>query len=962
MRRSGISWKDRLDTKILVLAVALPLCGILAISGGVFYVLRSAFVEVARERSGSTSEIINRSLARVMVSGRADITQAMVEDLRGMTGIEQLDVIDGEGRKAFTPDALKSEADAVKRLRETAAPYSERRGGRLVLYSPLPNGPECTGCHPGEQDLLGATKVTVSLQDALDKGASLVFQAILWSLAGVALMGLLLWFLLRRLVILPVRRIQSATESLARGDLTVDAEIHSRDEIGKLWSSLQASLRTLSGVIERINGVSLRVAGVSDAIEKESSEVIHFTGIEAESFGSISSSMEELNASIREISAGLSDLSQAAEKAHVASREMASSIVQVGESTKELSEGVAETTSTTGEMSHTIRELSWGAQHLSDVSRETFAAVKSLEEFLKEVEQNAHASAESSEKVTKEAEELGMEAVRRTIESMEQIDGVFKKASEYISSLGNRSKQIGEIVDVIDDITDQTGLLALNAAILAAQAGEHGKGFEVVAAEIRKLAVETAGSTVKIADLVKNVRAEVAGAVESMREGLVKVEGGFDCARESGNALEKILSSAKISTEKAASIRASSEQQSGNLAGVKEAMKRLEQMSTFLAQGTAEQKREANSISVSTEQILAAVTHIKAAAEEQITASRHIEEAMQKISDGSAQMARALEDEKEGSSHLMNSLGQVVELPGKTRSLAMKINQGLRGVLSDTELLKEEVQSFTLIREDDQGTMRLGVVPLESPAEMYRRFSALADYLGDLLGKPVTLKVALDFAQAVSDLGEGRTQFAYLTPSTYVMARDQYGGELLAKALRDGKPFQHSVIITREGSGIESLKDLKGRSFVFGDPNSTSSHIVPRAMLKDEGIALEDLSQYEHLGHHDDVARAVLRGDYDAGAVMQSVAAGNPRDGLVVLATSPPIPEFNFCASPGLSERDREVLSRGLLDLNRDSEEGEKILESLYSDYSGFVRAEDADYEGIRKMMKELDMLTQVTH
>jgi phosphate/phosphite/phosphonate ABC transporter binding protein len=952
-----IHWKNRLDTKILVLAVALPLVGILAISSGVFFILRSAFVEVARERSGSTSEIINRSIERVMVNGRADITRAMVEDLRKMRGIEQLDVIDGEGKKAFTADAAATEGEAIETLKRKAAPFSVRRGDILVLYSPLLNGPECVECHPGGKDLLGATKVTVSLKDVLEKGSSLVKSAILWSLVGVALMGLLLWFLLRWLVTLPVRRIQRAAESLAEGDLTVDAGVTSRDEIGRLWGSLQESLRTLSGVVTRINAVSTRVSGVADTIEKESSEVIESTGIEAESFGSIAASMEELNASINEISAGLADLSSAAAEAHVASREMAASIARVATNTDELSGGVAETTSTTGEMSHTIRELNWGANQLSDVSKETFTAVQSMETFLKEVEKDAHASAEYSEKVTEEAESLGMKAVHRTISSMEQIDGAFKKASSFISSLGMRSKEIGEIVDVIDDITDQTGLLALNAAILAAQAGEHGRGFQVVASEIRKLAVETAESTVKIADLVKNVRAEVAGAVESMDAGVEKVEGGFDCARESGAALEKILASARVSTEKAVSIRSSSGQQTENLSGVREAMKRLDQMSTFLAQGTAEQKREADVISTSAEHILTAVTQIKTATGEQMTASSHIEQAMQRISDGSRQMANALKDEKEGSAHLMRSLGQVVDLPARTRSLAVRINQGLRGVLGDTDLLREEVQSFTVLDDDEKGVMRLGVVPLESPAEMYRRFSALASYLGDLLHKPVKLKVALDFAEAVSDLAEGRTQAAYLTPSTYVLAKERCGAVLLAKALRGGKPYQHAVIITKSGSGIESLKDLRGRSFVFGDPNSTSSHIVPRAMLQEAGITLDSLSLHEHLGHHDAVARAVLRGDYDAGAVMRSVASGNSGKGLVILATSPAIPEFNFCASPDLPERDRIILSRALQDLKVETVEGKKILGSLYEDYSGFMQAEDQDYAGIRKMMQDLEMI-----
>ena len=125
-------------------------------------------------------------------------------------------------------------------------------------------------------------------------------------------------------------------------------------------------------------------------------------------------------------------------------------------------------------------------------------------------------------------------------------------------------------------------------------------------------------------------------------------------------------------------------------------------------------------------------------------------------------------------------------------------------------------------------------------------------------------------------------------------------------------------------------------------------------MLQERGISLDALSMYEYLGHHDDVARAVLKGDFDAGAMMESVAFQNRELGLVVLATSPPVPEFNLCASPALSERELEILSRGLTDLRVDDDEGKSILSSIYEDYSGFTAADDSDYGEIRAMMEKI--------
>jgi len=228
-----------------------------------------------------------------------------------------------------------------------------------------------------------------------------------------------------------------------------------------------------------------------------------------------------------------------------------------------------------------------------------------------------------------------------------------------------------------------------------------------------------------------------------------------------------------------------------------------------------------------------------------------------------------------------------------------------------------------------------------------------------VLGRPVELKVALDFDEAVRDLGEGRTQFAYLTPSTYVLAHRRFGAMLLATALRRGKPFQHSVIICRRDARLRTLAELKGRTFAFGDVNSTSSHIVPRAMLLDAGVPVELLGSFDHLGHHDAVAASVLRGDYDAGAVMESVATHYASEGLMTLAQSPPIPEFNICAARELPGAVQDALRGALLALTRDGGAGSAVLETLYTDYTGFAQATDADYAGIRAMMEKLRLLEE---
>ena len=950
-------WWQRLEVRVLLLSTLLPLVGIVSVSFGVLHLMRQGLITVARQQSESTAEIITRSIERVMTEGRADITRALVEDIRGHSGVAGVEVLNDAGREAFTGDGPAPESEALDRLKADPAPFSVQRGERLLFYRPLLNGPNCIPCHKGDKNLLGATKISIPLGEVFQGGSALVAVALAWSLAGVLAMGLLLWWLIRILVVRPVARMREATVALAVGDLTVDLQGRTSGDLGLLWESLRDSIRSLGAVILRIHEVSRRVATIAAKTEQESAAVVDATTVETDSFAAIAASIEELGASIGQIAEDIETLAAVADTVHAAAREMAVNTAEVHHRSEELDATVSEVSATAGEMAHTIRELTWGTEHLSGVSTETLAAVREVDEVIRAVEEGAREAADSSARVRQEAEELGLSAVRRTLDGMEAIRRAVERGAAAVQALGQRSVKIGEILDVIDEVNDRTGLLSLNAAILAAQAGEHGRGFQVVAGEIRSLADKTAGSTVEIAALIHAVRSEVALAIEAMRAGRAEVDAGFGFAREAGAALEKIVESSGISLEKATAIREAAQMQSRGLARVRETMGRLDQMAQFLAQGTSEQKHEADKIRAAMEHLAAAAQRISVSNGEQALAGNHVSAAAERVSEGIGRMSLALAEQREGCRQIRLALVPVVDLPRSNRTLALRINQGLRGIHSDTELLEAEVSRFKVIPEESRGALRFGVVPLESPALMHRRFTPLADYLGRHVGRPVELKVALDFDEAVRDLGEGRTQFAYLTPSTYVLAHRRFGATLLVTALRRGQPFQHAAIICRRDARLQSLADLKGRSFAFGDVNSTSSHIVPRAMLLDAGVPVELLGSFDHLGHHDAVAAAVVRGDYDAGAVMESVAARYEAEGLMTLVQSPPIPEFNICAARELPGDVRDALRGALLSLGRDGGEGSAVLETLYADYTGFAPATDADYAGIRAMMERLRLL-----
>jgi phosphonate transport system substrate-binding protein len=225
------------------------------------------------------------------------------------------------------------------------------------------------------------------------------------------------------------------------------------------------------------------------------------------------------------------------------------------------------------------------------------------------------------------------------------------------------------------------------------------------------------------------------------------------------------------------------------------------------------------------------------------------------------------------------------------------------------------------------------------------------------IGKRIDLKVAVDFQGAINDIGQGLTQFCFMTPSTYIEAHKKYGIQVLVKALRDGKPFQHCVIVARQDSPIKSLEDIRGRSFAFGDIHSTSSHIVPRGMLLEAGVDIKDLLYYNYLGHHDDVAKAILNGDFDAGGIMESTAHKFKDMGLKLIKFSEDIPEFNICVSGGLDPKVRVALRDALVSISSAVPECDALLKSLNPNYTGFTEASDEDYNNIRFMMSSMGMI-----
>lgn len=238
--------------------------------------------------------------------------------------------------------------------------------------------------------------------------------------------------------------------------------------------------------------------------------------------------------------------------------------------------------STASEISSVAEQMATATEEVSAQAGTVATAGEEMAATSSEIAQNCIKAAENSREAN-DAAIRGSEVVQQTLAVMNRISERVKESAMTVDSLGSRSEQIGEIISTIEDIADQTNLLALNAAIEAARAGEQGRGFAVVADEVRALAERTSKATREISAMIKSIQQETKSAVSSMEEGVKEVETGSREASRSGEALEDILKKIGEVTMQVNQIATAAEQQTATTA---EISGNIQQMTEVMRQAT----------------------------------------------------------------------------------------------------------------------------------------------------------------------------------------------------------------------------------------------------------------------------------------------------------------------------------------------------------------------------------------
>jgi methyl-accepting chemotaxis protein len=528
---------------------------------------------------------------------------------------------------------------------------------------------------------------------------------------GTIIEHLLIFFLLAgilslsvtRTIIGPVKELGGALKDVIdRKDFTRRVAAARNDEIGELAKGVNYLLERLEQFVIEMGAISSRINELSPMIAADTREVRNNTRTEAEAAASVSASVAELSASIQSITESAESLTVSAEETSSAILEMNASNQEVARHTAELTTSVEDVTTSVTEMIASIREVAGHVDSLQTAAEETSASAIEIEATVREVERAATDSTKLSLQVSAEARDTGVRTIRETMNAVNTIKEAVERYSGLITQLGKRSEEIGKILGVIVEVTERTNLLALNASILAAQAGEHGKGFAVVAAEIKALADRTAGSAQDIAKLVTAVQKEAKEAVAAMSDSITAVNEGVRRSREADAALETIVGSSSRSAEMAAMIERAMTEQARGIRQVSAAITNVKQMMSQISDAAQAQSKGTEMILRAAEDMRDISRRVTIAMTEQGHGGKRIAMAADNVAVRAGAIAAVTREQRQATGQILGSLERIQDLPRENMKLVEGMAAALNALGEQAALLRQELVTVAAAKDDEK--------------------------------------------------------------------------------------------------------------------------------------------------------------------------------------------------------------------------------------------------------------------
>ena len=645
---------------------------ILLISSRVSTTLEQLAIDSANERFGRVVETAN-ILARVDEN-------ALNDNLRYSIPREySLHVIDKEGKVIGTKNSDPLAEDEIRNIRRIGSGDSSAYIGQHVSrFETLKNG----------------SILVMSIPWTPYK--NIPFQITFYTLI-VSLLTTLVFsaatVVLSRDVTVPLRELRTLAREMAEGNFDVAPRVFSDDEVGQLGDSFGETRQNLRRLLGRVGGSGTTITDGVRVITGGTEMLLGRSRDQSELTESSSMAVENVRGGIRNVVGAAETVTDLTQDASSRALQLQASAEEVARSMDYLFQSVEKTSASTTEMHASMNEMSQRTEVLAGIGEEVLSFVAEMDSTVTELLSSSQSTAEIAQQVREDAR-AGGAAVDRTVEGINVTHELTMSTAKTIDDLQRSVGEISQILTVIEDVANRTNLLSLNAAIIAAQAGEQGAGFTVVADEIRELAERTRGSTKEISTIIKAVQSGSRQAVSKMHEGVTRVTDNVRLARDAAASLGKIVDSATRSYEMATRISRALGEQSQASRRLHEVTSRMSDHIAEINRATREQARGTQLMAHESERVRDIAAQVKNATEEQSTAGKGITSALEKIAEDARAMRDLLERQLEETDRIADASRVMLEIAQKNDAMAREFNATVQNLVQSGQEFESEVTKF----------------------------------------------------------------------------------------------------------------------------------------------------------------------------------------------------------------------------------------------------------------------------